>query len=228
VENQRRRRHHPTWEWARGEATDGSDIVSEKTAPGLGGPKANEKRMPLPVTSKATTEFDGDRYAYDIDVEAVQAIPAYTEDIRVRRFTETVESRRMTSKPSRTSSWTKGPPMSNGSDPTAVLAALDRAQDAFEMVGRGRAALGGISADEDWKTQLTKACRLLEVVDTLQSQDGYYTAVIEVCFGAIERSIEAYALAMTNDTLQDFRTTSSAFSCVPTRLGYLSARPQRR
>ena len=26
--------------------------------------------------------FDGDRYAYDIDVEAVQAIPAYTEDIR--------------------------------------------------------------------------------------------------------------------------------------------------
>jgi len=96
--------------------------------------------------------------------------------------------------------------MSNGSDPTAVLAALDRAQDAFEMVGRGRAAFeDGISADEDWKTQLTKACRLLEVVETLQSQDGYYTAVIEVCFGAIERSIEAYALAMTNDTLQDFR-----------------------
>lgn len=28
------------------------------------------------------TEFDGDRYAYDIDVEAVQAIPAYTDDIR--------------------------------------------------------------------------------------------------------------------------------------------------
>ncbi|WP_176548337.1 nucleotidyltransferase domain-containing protein [Natrinema sp. CBA1119] len=27
-------------------------------------------------------EFDGDRYAYDIDVEAVQAIPAYTDDIR--------------------------------------------------------------------------------------------------------------------------------------------------
>ncbi|MBX0288308.1 nucleotidyltransferase domain-containing protein [Halomicroarcula sp. F28] len=26
--------------------------------------------------------FDGDRYAYDIDVEAVQAIPAYTDDIR--------------------------------------------------------------------------------------------------------------------------------------------------
>jgi len=47
--------------------------------------------------------------------------------------------------------------MSNGSDPAAVLAALDRAQDAFEMVGRGRTAF------------------------------------------------EAYALAMTNDTLQDFQ-----------------------
>ncbi|GAA0203746.1 DNA-binding protein [Halobaculum roseum] len=96
--------------------------------------------------------------------------------------------------------------MSSGSDPTAVIAALDRAQDAFEMVGRGRTEFeDGIRADEDWKTQLTKACRLLAVVDTLQSQNGYYTAVIEVCFGTIERSIEAYALSMTNDTLQAFQ-----------------------
>ena len=42
-------------------------------------------------------------------------------------------------------------------------------------------------------------------MDSLQSQDGFHTAVIEVCFGAIERSIEAYALSMTNDTLQDFQ-----------------------
>ena len=28
------------------------------------------------------TEFDGNRYAYDIDVEAVQAIPTYIDDIR--------------------------------------------------------------------------------------------------------------------------------------------------
>jgi len=96
--------------------------------------------------------------------------------------------------------------MSNGSDPTAVLAALERAQDAFEMVGRGQIAFeDGISADEDWKTQLTKACRLLEVIDTLRGQDGYYTAVIEVCFGAIERSIEAYALSMTSNRLEEFQ-----------------------
>ena len=60
--------------------------------------------------------------------------------------------------------------MSSGSDPASVLAALERAQDAFEMVGRGQTAFeDGISASEEWKTQLTKACRLLEVVEVLQS-----------------------------------------------------------
>lgn len=96
--------------------------------------------------------------------------------------------------------------MSSGSDPGAVLEALGGAMDAFDRVRGGRTAFeDGISADEDWKTQLTKACRLLEVGNTLQYHNGYYTAVIEVCFGAIERSIEAYALSMTNDTLQDFQ-----------------------
>jgi hypothetical protein len=96
--------------------------------------------------------------------------------------------------------------MSNAADPRAVLDALERAQDAFEMVGQGRPEFEqGISADADWKTQLTKACRLLNVVETLQAQDGYYTAVIEVSFGAIERSIEAYAISMANDALDDFQ-----------------------
>lgn len=96
--------------------------------------------------------------------------------------------------------------MGSGSDPESVLTALERARDAFEMVGRGRPEFeAGIDGDEDWRTQLTKACRLLEVAETLRLRGGYYTAVIEVCFGALERSIEAYALAMTNDTLQDFR-----------------------
>jgi hypothetical protein len=102
--------------------------------------------------------------------------------------------------------------MTNGADPDAVLEALAEAQDAFELVGDGRPRFEeGLSADEDWKTQLTKACRLLEVADVLQSQDGYYTAVIEVCFGALERSIEAYALAMTDDELADFQDHAFAY-----------------
>lgn len=96
--------------------------------------------------------------------------------------------------------------MSNGSDPVDVREALDRAQDAFGLVGRGQMEFEtGISSDDDWKTQLTKACRLIEVTDTLQAQGDYYTAIIEVSFGAVERSIEAYALAMSNDDLRDFQ-----------------------
>lgn len=96
--------------------------------------------------------------------------------------------------------------MSERSDPGDILDALERAQDAFELTGRGRAEFeDGISADEDWKTQLTKACRLIEVTNTLQTEGDYYTAIIEVSFGTIERSIEAYALAMSNDDLQDFQ-----------------------
>lgn len=103
--------------------------------------------------------------------------------------------------------------MSSGSDPTDVRDALDRAQDAFEMVGRGRAEFEtGISDGDDWETQLTKACRLIEVTETLQAEGGYYTAVIEVSFGAVERSIEAYALAMTNDSLQDFQDHQFAYA----------------
>jgi len=96
--------------------------------------------------------------------------------------------------------------MSDSSDPVAVRDALSRAQDAFETMGHGQPTFEpGISKDDDWETQLTKACRLLEVVTTLRSEGDYFTAIIEVCFGAIERSIEAYALSMTNDSLQDFQ-----------------------
>ena len=96
--------------------------------------------------------------------------------------------------------------MSNGSDPNAILTALERAEDAFEEVGHGLPHYEeGIESSGDWKTQLTKACKLLEVASVLEEQNGYYTAVIELCFGSIERSIEAYAVAMAGDEIEDFR-----------------------
>lgn len=94
--------------------------------------------------------------------------------------------------------------MSN--DPATVLDALGRAEDAFEDRG---AALptpeSGIAAGSGWETQLTKGCRLLAVTETIQAQNGHYTAIIELSFGAIERSIEAYAVAMSGDEVGDFR-----------------------
>lgn len=91
------------------------------------------------------------------------------------------------------------------SDPGDVLDALERAQDAFEGVGFGIPEVEeGIEEGGGWKTQLTKACKLLEVVDVLRAENGYYTAVVELCFGAVERSIEAYLVAMAGNEVEDF------------------------
>lgn len=96
--------------------------------------------------------------------------------------------------------------MSNGSDPETVLDALKRAEDAFASRGRGRpTSEDGIAAGGDWETQLTKACKLRKVADVIEEQNGHYTALIELNFDTIERSIEAYAVAMTDDDVSDFR-----------------------
>ena len=96
--------------------------------------------------------------------------------------------------------------MSNGSDPETVLTALEQAEDAFAARGRGLPTTeDGIESGGDWETQLTKACKLREVAEVTDEQNGHYTAIIELSFGAIERSIEAYAVAMTDDEVADFR-----------------------
>lgn len=65
---------------ARGETDRRSDIdlwvlVREDRA-------ANQREANAIARTLEEKPFDGDRYSYDIDVEAVQAIPTYTEDIR--------------------------------------------------------------------------------------------------------------------------------------------------
>ena len=94
------------------------------------------------------------------------------------------------------------------SDPNAVREALDAAVDAFNEEGHGIPKREPeINTDADWNSQLTKGCRLLAVVEEIVD-GGYYTAVIELCFGSIERSLEAFAIAEGGDTLRDFQTDS--------------------
>lgn len=94
--------------------------------------------------------------------------------------------------------------MSDSSDPGAIVDALAAATDAFNEEGHGIPTREErIDADVDWKTQLTKACRLLTAVERL-SGAGLYTATTELCFGATERSVEAFALAEGGDELDDF------------------------
>lgn len=96
--------------------------------------------------------------------------------------------------------------MRDGPDPNAILDALERTEDAFDEVGHGIPPREeGIESGGGWKTQLTKACKLLEVAAVLRARNGYYTAVIELSFGAIERSIEAFVVATGGDEVADFR-----------------------
>jgi len=106
-------------------------------------------------------------------------------------------------------------------DPTAVTDAFDAAIDAFNEAGHGVPTReADIDTDADWKTQLTKACRLLAAIDDL-SGNGYYTATIELCFGATERSVEAYALAEGGDELRDFHDHTYCYDRAET-LGLLT------
>lgn len=94
------------------------------------------------------------------------------------------------------------------SDPKSVRSALDAAVDAFNEEGHGVPTReSGIDVGDDWKTQLTKGCRLLAAVEEIHDC-GYYTASVELCFGAIERSLEAFAIVDGDDTLRDFQTDS--------------------
>lgn len=52
----------------------------------------------------------------------------------------------------------------------------------------------GLAVDDPALLQLRKACRLLEAVNSLQADNGYYTVIIEASFAAIERTIQFYLL----------------------------------
>lgn len=116
--------------------------------------------------------------------------------------------------------------MSRESDPQAITDALDAAVDAFNEEGYGVPTReDAIDSDADWKTQLTKACRLLAAVENITGQ-VFYTATIELCFGATERSVEAYALAEGGDELNDFHDHTSCYDRA-TDLGLLSGTTTR-
>ncbi|AUX10809.1 hypothetical protein AArcSl_3203 [Halalkaliarchaeum desulfuricum] len=102
--------------------------------------------------------------------------------------------------------------MSNCSDPNDITEALDAAIDAFNGEGHGMPTPEeSINSDEDWTAQLTKGCKLLDLAEK-PVIDGYDTAIIELCFGAIERSLEAYALAEGGDTLRDFHDHTKCYT----------------
>lgn len=105
--------------------------------------------------------------------------------------------------------------MGEESDPQAITGTLASAIDAFNEEGYGVPTReAAIDSDADWKAQLTKACRLLAAVDRI-AEEGYYTATIELCFGATERSVEAFRWPKAATTSTIFTTTRTATTAPP-------------
>lgn len=50
----------------------------------------------------------------------------------------------------------------------------------------------GLDVENSALLQLRKSCRMLEAVQSLQRQNGYYTVIIESSFASIERIIQFY------------------------------------
>lgn len=99
------------------------------------------------------------------------------------------------------------------SDPRQLVAAIDAARDAFEYAGTGSPRFERhVAQGEEWKTQLTKACRYLASARALREQDGFNGAVVELCFSAIERTLEAYLLRYTADDLTDYRDHETVYT----------------
>lgn len=111
--------------------------------------------------------------------------------------------------------------MTEDADPSGVTEALQEATDAFDETGRGLPAYeDGIETDADWKTQLTKSCKLLRAIEQIDGE-GHHTASIELCFGTIERALEAFALAEGGDELRDFHDHTYSYDRA-SALGLLS------
>jgi len=111
--------------------------------------------------------------------------------------------------------------MPRDGDPQGITDALEAAIDAFDEAGYGLLTReDGIDSDADWKTQLMKACRLLAAIEHISGHE-FYTATIELCFGATERSVEAFALAEGGNEPGDFHDHTTCYDRA-TELGLLS------
>ncbi len=96
-------------------------------------------------------------------------------------------------------------------DPKAVNEALQENEEAFSHYYQDSQLEEGLDPHDQIKTQHHKACRLIEACHTLRKNDGYYTSVMEMSFAAIERSLEWYVLAQSNDEVSDFQTHRYAY-----------------
>lgn len=103
--------------------------------------------------------------------------------------------------------------MSEGDVSDDLQDAIDVAEDAFDGGTMGIPnPEPEVDTEEDYLTQFTKACRLLDASEVLQAWGQFYTSVTELCFGAIERSTQAYVIWTADDEISDFHNHDDAYN----------------
>ena len=114
--------------------------------------------------------------------------------------------------------------MSEESDPRDIRTALDAAIDAFNEEGFGVPTReDAIATDDEWKTQLTKACRLLDAVARIDGE-GHYTAVIELA----SEQPSGLSRPMPSQSVVTSWTTSTTTRTVTTERRTSDCSPGRR
>jgi len=95
-------------------------------------------------------------------------------------------------------------------DPDALEAAYDRVIDALNYQSDATYESSVEPSGRAQQVQLQKACRLLAACDRPE-ESGFYGAVVEMSFGAMERTLESYMIAVLGNDLSDFQDHTEVY-----------------
>lgn len=70
----------------------------------------------------------------------------------------------------------------------------------------------GLDVDDPALVQLRKSCRLLDAAEFLETENGYYTLVIEASFAVVERTLQFYLLEKGLVHDEDFVTHEQVYN----------------
>jgi hypothetical protein len=100
-------------------------------------------------------------------------------------------------------------------DPTALEDAYDAVSDALDFQHGATYEPDVDPSGSDEQIQLQKGCRALTAASLLLARELYGSAV-ELCFGAMERTLESYMIAELGRDLSDFQDHTAVYECAAT------------
>lgn len=100
------------------------------------------------------------------------------------------------------------------SDPSELLEEIEAAEDAFGHA-HGRPTfepeLNAATDASDGEVQIQKACRLLQLIRSIDELGEYYGAILEHSFIAIEHTFQGYLLAIAGTDANELRNHRSPY-----------------